>query len=157
MMKQNKIDSNKRSLKLYNIFNKIHSKNGESISEVLVASLVIAFGSILLASMVVASSRIIKKSIASYGTYTAFHNEVEMLDAEGNTAIINGDGTETKTKIDPESENEATVTGKVYAYSGSSDLNQFVDSNLSEPIKIYTVPESVAAGAKSFTKYFPAN
>ena len=118
---------------------KIESKKGESITEVLVASLVIAFGSILLASMVVASTSIIRKSITAYGQYISFHNEAEMLDADETSGSI-------------------SFYGRMHEY-GTGDLNHtpYKISDMhpyQESVSLYNIQEDGENSRFSFLKYF---
>ena len=122
---------------------KIESKKGESITEVLVASLVIAFGSILLASMVVASTSIIKKSIIAYGQYISFHNEAEMLDADETSGGTPG---------------SISFYGRMHEY-GTGDLNHtpYKISDMhpyQESVSLYNIQEDGENSRFSFLKYF---
>ncbi len=56
--------------------NKLHSRKGESISEVLVALLVSTLGIVLLASMIASSSRLIEKSRATVQSYVTEENAI---------------------------------------------------------------------------------
>lgn len=63
------------------IFRKFKSRRAESISEVLVAMLVVALGSVMFASMVMASQRIINGTQENYKQYIASHNALEEMDS----------------------------------------------------------------------------
>ena len=131
---------------------KVFSRSGETITEVLVASLVIAFGSIILATMVVASTRIIKKSTEAYGQYMVLHNEMEMLDANGRVGdekTFDGDLV------------YISAYGSLHEYGNGKDLNtsHFTiseDLPYQESVKIYAVPktENGAVSKWHFLKYF---
>ena len=109
---------------------KLSSENGESITEVLVASLVIAFGSIILATMVMASTRIIKKSIDAYDKYISIHNAVEMLDQNGKIGYLSigedgmtiTDASDTEKRpvgyIDSKSESRTIANGSLHLFIG---------------------------------------
>lgn len=62
------------------IRNKLHSSSGESISEVLVAMLVIALGIVMLVSMISASGNIIRRSEQAYADYIKRFNAMEAQD-----------------------------------------------------------------------------
>ncbi|MGO5291348.1 hypothetical protein ACTQ1N_04080 [Porcincola sp. LCP21S3_C12] len=59
---------------------KLKSKNGESIGEVLAAMVIISLAAIMLASMIAASMRIITRSVKGYDLYVA---QVNALNTEG--------------------------------------------------------------------------
>lgn len=63
-----------------NVRSKISSNHGESIAEVLVASLVFALGMILLISMINASFRILTVEEKSYKDFVTEKNAFELLD-----------------------------------------------------------------------------
>lgn len=158
---------------------KLRSAHGETITEVLVASLVIAFGSILLASMVVASTRIIKRSMEAYHLYTERHNAIEMLSVSGdsikmgsftvgigNPATITDEDSITIGYLHSEKDKNVSISGKVYIYSqGSIKEDQVLNETIAENIKanLYTVsgPEKSSTedkesdtNVKVFTRYF---
>lgn len=53
---------------------KLHSNRGESLSETLIAMLIVALGSILLVSMVIAARNIIQRSDEAYDAYISTNN-----------------------------------------------------------------------------------
>lgn len=62
---------------MHTILRKLRSENGESIAEVLVATLVVALGSVLFAGMVSASEKIVRNSDTAYDKYLSDHNAIE--------------------------------------------------------------------------------
>lgn len=147
------------------IKNKLNKTSGETITEVLVASLVIAFGSIILATMVIASTRIIEKSIKAYNRYTNIHNAAEML---FKNVDVNDIYTKTNETVDIDINKSITISGgKSYAFINGHEDNTvdpiyLVDASV--PVKLYTVPKlsdlgegetkKDVLGMKSFSKYF---
>ena len=63
------------------IFKKLKSKSGESISEVLVASLIVALAFVMVASLISASQQIIQKNDAKMKEYYAEKNAFEAGDS----------------------------------------------------------------------------
>lgn len=59
------------------MYRKLKSNRGESLAEVLLASLVISLGFVLFATMVQASSRMVKDSIDHYDAYLEVVNHLE--------------------------------------------------------------------------------
>ncbi|MDD6257860.1 MAG: hypothetical protein PUA69_01150 [Erysipelotrichaceae bacterium] len=62
---------------MHTILRKLRSENGESIAEVLVATLVVALGSVLFVGMVSASEKIVRNSDTAYDKYLSDHNAIE--------------------------------------------------------------------------------
>ena len=152
-----------------NIIRRLKSSGGESITEVLVASLVIAFGSILLATMVTASTKIIQKAMIAYQSYMDVHNGMEMVNVGGLPAdltMMTSDGTEvplTETEEIMEAVisdgslygNKLNLTGvdgnNTYSQSGPFEVSE------KESVKVFTVPAiktDGSTGKYSFSKYF---
>ena len=79
---------------------KLRSRAGESISEVLIAMLVSALGLAMLAGVITTSTRIITKSRETVKTYTQAENALESHDADsleaksGTVVFAYGDGSD---------------------------------------------------------------
>ena len=158
---------------------KLKSNCGETITEVLVASLVIAFASILLASMVVASTRIIKKSIEAYHLYTERHNAIEMLSISGDSIYmgnltvgggipenITDENHKTVGYLTSDKDISVLIEGRMNAYDQGSFkntlfMNETISNNLN--VDIYTVSNSIDSSVGEdeartrsgfFSKYF---
>ena len=141
-------------MKIMKIFisikNKLNKKYGETITEVLVASLVIAFGSIILATMVVASTRITRKSIEAYDRYISIHNATEMQkdvdisDVQKKTnEIVNIDTTKSVTISD----------GTLHPFADGHEDNTGASiscPDISISVKLYTVH----GDEETFSKYY---
>lgn len=142
---------------------KLIMKQGESITEVLVASLVIAFGSIFLATMVIASTRIIRRSIDAYDQYMNIHNSIEKLDKSGKIDDVQMKANTVKVTINNDE------GGKIYAfdqYSTGTDGGTTFQDNFPisyDDVKEYSIsqaslenPENVndESEVKKFSKYF---
>ena len=153
---------------------KYRSRSGETITEVLVASLVISLGSILLASMVTASTKIIQKSITAYQQYMGIHNTAEMLTKDGLSSAISvtlPDGS--SMTIESSSENTdgtASLSGNIRSNALSSDpsgnavynnTGTSLSADETEPVKVYSVTEQDSndsdenASKYSLSRYFP--
>lgn len=98
------------------VFRKLKSQNGESIGEVLVASLIVALGSVMFASMVSASDKLITRSEKAYKDYLEDHNSIE------NPQDPNNEGTESDGSL------------KITEAEGSPVK---IQPNISETVKIY--------------------
>ena len=107
---------------------KLKSKNGESIGEVLAAMVIISLAAIMLASMIAASMRIITRSVKGYDLYVA---QVNALNTEG-TVKSAGEKTYKDDELgyQTETDKNVTITGKV----GSGGQIQ-----LSVPVTIYEI------------------
>lgn len=70
---------------------KLSSESGESIGEVLAATIVVALGSILLATMVSSSKNIITKSEKAYDKYIAQRNYLETRGGIRDDSVDAGD------------------------------------------------------------------
>lgn len=147
---------------------KCKGRNGETITEVLVASLVIAFGSILLATMVTASTKIIQKSMIAYDHYMDIHNGAESLTATGLPSGLQMktiDGTiVTLEASKEESQNiilagDACLSGRKLNTNPTGGTKTFVSDgtynvSVNETVDVYTVPQTTVSSKYSFTKYF---
>ena len=109
------------------IWNKLRGTAGESLAETLVAVLIIAFASVVLAGMISATVNMVKRSESSMKTYYAKSADLEKMVTENTTEIkINltlktGDKStvdDIKVKYDSNSE-LANYTVVAYAYAGS--------------------------------------
>lgn len=96
------------------ISTKLHSSSGETLTEVLVASLVVVLGSILLATMVSASYRMIRNSEKSYDQYLAGQN---MLASHGavQTARTDSEGATEGVSYSETSNESVDVNGSSYS------------------------------------------
>lgn len=111
---------------------KLASRKGESLSETLVAMLVVALGSILLVTMVIAARNIIQKSEEAYDTFIAQHNALEgRKNAEAKES-----GTVT---AEVETSDDVTVSLKDTSETGTTLLN---GETLSESVTMYTTDGS---------------
>ena len=158
---------------IHKIIKKYRNQSGETITKVLVASLVIAFGSILLATMVTASTKIIQKSMVAYDQYMDLHNGAESLTDTGlpsGLKIEKSDGTKVvleayKNTPDAILSNEADQPGiygrKLNTGSGSEAKTYISEGpfqvSLNESVNVYTVPGSEASSRYSFSKYFSSD
>lgn len=147
---------------------KCKAKGGETITEVLVASLVIAFGSILLASMVTASTKIIQKSMVAYNHYMDIHNGAESLTSAGLSALMVEKLDGSKTTLEAVENDGATVTlsGDIGLYgrklnTGSDGMTKTYVSDgpykvsvNESSVKAFTVPKAEETSKYSFTRYF---
>lgn len=95
------------------LFRKLKSQNGESIGEVLVATLIVALGSVMFASMVSTSERLIQRSDSAYKEYLEDYNSIE------------------ENPLDPKKGTAASV--KITSEDGSVGIQL----NASEPVKVY--------------------
>ena len=75
---------------MHTILRKLRSEKGESIAEVLVATLVVALGSVLFAGMVSASEKIVRNSDTAYDNYLNDHNAIEDYEntSEGSSSSV---------------------------------------------------------------------
>lgn len=71
------------------VYAKLLSSKGESISEVLVASLVIALGALLVATMISASFRLLSREEQSYKEYIEQKNIFETLSETKDAGTLN--------------------------------------------------------------------
>lgn len=148
---------------------KCKAKGGETITEVLVASLVIAFGSILLASMVTASTKIIQKSMVAYNHYMDIHNGAESLTSAGLPSALMVEKLDgSKTTLEAVENDGATVTlsGDTGLYgrklnTGSDGMTKtyvsygpYKVSVNESSVKAFTVPKAEETSKYSFTRYF---
>lgn len=109
---------------------KLKSQSGETITEVLVASLVVVLGSILLATMVSAAYRMIRNSEKAYDRYLAAQNaaasrgEITYTRTDSSGNQITGDNT---VATYPEADNTATVafTGVVTGTTSSGEITLY--------------------------------
>lgn len=120
-------DIDRRLSSMKKIWNKLRGTAGESLAETLVAVLIIAFASIVLAGMISATVNMVKRSESSMKTYYAKSADLEKMVTENTTEIkINltlktGDKStvdDIKVKYDSNSE-LANYTVVAYAYAGS--------------------------------------
>ena len=96
------------------ISRKIRSERGESIAEVLIAVLVVAFAAIILVSMVMAARNIIEKSEEMYKEEMAEHNSMEMItgDKSGYASYLNKDYFDGEQEITITEDKNGTITIK---------------------------------------------
>lgn len=115
---------------------KLKSKNGESIGEVLAAMVIISLAAIMLASMIAASMRIITRSVKGYDLYVA---QVNALNTEGR---VKSAGEKTYTYNDDELGYE-TETGKNVTVKGTiGSGEESTQVNLNVPVTIYEIRKS---------------
>lgn len=115
------------------VLGKIKSKKGESLSETLVAMLVVALGSILLVTMVIAARNIIQKSEDAYNHFIAQHNALESRDTsvEGASVTVNESAAASLSNMDNsgdlyrllDADAVPTENIKLYSATGDSDNN----------------------------------
>ena len=73
--------------------NKLRSRAGESIGEVLVSLLIAALGLTMLALMITSSGKLLETSKTNFGTYAEAENALsEKPDAYSGTAVTTGSG-----------------------------------------------------------------
>lgn len=156
-------------MKIMKIFisikNKLNKKYGETITEVLVASLVIAFGSIILATMVVASTRITRKSIEAYDRYISIHNATEMLQKDVDISDVQK---KTNEIVNIDTTKSVTISGGTLHPFADGHEDNTGDSiscpGISISVKLYTVPKITDHGDEetqenksvpmTFSKYY---
>ncbi len=83
------------------VMQKLKQTKGESISEVLIASLVLVFGFLLFVTMVQASMKMMKKSEDAYNEYVEVSNQLEAFAGtkqDGKLAFRVNDGTPSSPK-----------------------------------------------------------
>ena len=154
---------------IHKIIKKYRNQSGETITEVLVASLVIAFGSILLATMVTASTKIIQKSMVAYDQYMDLHNGAESLTSAGLPSALMVEKLDgSKTTLEAVENDGATVTlsGDTGLYgrklnTGSDGMTKkyvsdgpYKVSVNESSVKAFTVPKAEETSKYSFTRYF---
>lgn len=100
------------------VFRKLKSQNGESIGEVLVASLIVALGSVMFASMVSASERLITRSEKAYQEYLKDHNSIEEITLDPKK------GTEKPLKVSSDEDSHVKIL-----QSASENVKIYQDSN----------------------------
>jgi len=111
---------------------KLNSKNGESIGEVLSAMVIISLAAIMLASMIAASMRIITRSVKGYDLYVA---QVNALNTEGTVKSAETG----KTYPDDELGYE-TEAGKYVTVAGTiGSGGQSAQIRLRIPVTIYEI------------------
>lgn len=113
---------------------KLKSKNGESIGEVLAAMVIISLAAIMLASMIAASMRIITRSVKGYDLYVA---QVNALNTEG-TVKSAGEKTYKDDELGYQTETGKNVTVKGTIRSGGESTQV----NLNVPVTIYEIRKS---------------
>lgn len=114
---------------------KLKSKNGESIGEVLAAMVIISLAAIMLASMIAASMRIITRSVRGYDLYVA---QVNALNTEGTVKFARKNKTYQDDELGYETETGKNVTVKGTIGSGGESTQV----NLNVPVTIYEIRKS---------------
>lgn len=93
---------------------KLCSKLGESIAEVLVALLIAALGLLMFASMITSSSRIIQKSSNKIQEYVQEENYIVQQKAEGNVIKVPQNTVSIDSKLADEFANDDYKNNVVY-------------------------------------------
>lgn len=97
---------------------KLKSQNGESIAEVLVATLIAALATVMFASMVTASDNLIRKSDDAYKEYLQDYNDIEGKNPEGSKNLQKGKDDSVKISSEDESVRiQSNTTRKITLYT----------------------------------------
>jgi hypothetical protein len=117
------------------LIQKLKSKNGESIGEVLAAMVIISLAAIMLASMIAASMRIITRSVKGYDLYVA---QVNALNTDGTVKSAGKNKTYQDDELGYQTEENkiVTVTGTVGSGGKSTQVS------LKVPVTIYEIRKS---------------
>lgn len=105
---------------MHTILRKLRSENGESIAEVLVATLVVALGTVLFAGMISASEKIVRNSDTAYDKYLSDRNAIENY----------------------EHSSEDSESSSVSISSSEGDNSLEIDSGAKQKIKLYHDPDN---------------
>lgn len=84
------------------VFKKLKSKKGESLSEVLIASLVIMMAFLLMHNAIIGASKMVEKADDNYKRTVNEYNALNKRDGEKNTGeiVIKVDGSEVSIPVD---------------------------------------------------------
>jgi len=115
------------------VFAKLSSGSGESLTETLVAVLIVALASVLLVTMVLAARRVITRSGKAYASYISEHSALATDTADGST----GSGTGSTSD-----ESSVTDNGKTDVVIKPADASKASDYSLPQIKESVTVREA---------------
>ena len=116
---------------------KLRSSSGESIAEVLIASLVVALAMIMIVSMIMSATKMVDSSAETYTAFIEEHNKIEralagFASGEGDAAAEDLGETEIVFREADGADNpidgieDAKETAKLYRYNDPNDYYLFL-------------------------------